>query len=746
MRRTFILTLLFFGGLLSSHAQTQSPEALCGTSILKDPAVQEAWARLLARNPDLMRLHSQRLASVNLQVGALDTFWTYNFLTPGTFERTAAELRATGTLSYVWVAVDQLENGNIDSNVVTVILQALESKTPGASRDSTKGILQLERQYFGDPPNINSSFLKGQGDGRTHFLIYDIKDGWTPGSGGYVAGYFYDVDVDPNVYPPASNRRDMLYIDSNPGIFNNGQRNPDAPLGTLAHEFQHLIHWNYDRDEDTFFDEGLSEYASYVCGYGLRRPDGFLNDPSVTFLGWRFGDNTRVLDDYSRAALWTLYLGEQYGSNFIQKLTQNPAIGSSGFNRALDSAGIVSSFTATVRDFHVANYVQSRQVNSAYGYIDTTVVRSKPKTYRNILGSTAQGGRSGLSPLAADYVRFFGPETLMTMFNLSSGTASIKALQFTNTQTSTGDVQPGLLYQAFFPGSERSEVVFVVHSNSESINLGYSYSSSGASKTAAAFELRNDDGSSFSSPNMLLSNFDTVFVLFEGFDGGKIDSVALWFQSGGPAGLFVRDANRSYNPVNNPTTGLGGRPRMAAPISFSVNDTGYFKTVVDLRSLNILSSPDFVVELIYGATAPQPQLRRDSDQSIVRSYLSLSLQPTPGRTMYASLGDFYLRAYLSHSPYIAPPPLPATFALFQNYPNPFNPSTTISYDLPRAERVRLEVFDLLGRRVAILVDEFQNAGSPPPVRFDASRLSAGVYFYRLTAGTFVETKKMMVVR
>lgn len=746
MRSNAIFLVLFGWHLLSPPARSQNPDPLCGTSVLKAPAVREAWARLLSGNPDLARLHSQRLASADLQVGVLDTFWTYNFLTPGTFDRTAAELRATGALSYVWVALDQLQNGNVDSTVVAAILQSLESKTPGASRDSTRGILQLERQYFGAPPNVNSSFVKGQGDGRTHFLIYDIMDGWN-GTGGYVAGYFFDVDVDPNAFPSASNRRDMLYIDSNPGIFNNGQRNPEAPLGTLAHEFQHLIHWNYDRFEETFFDEGLSEYASYVCGYGLRRPDGFLNDPGVTFLGWRFGDNTRVLDDYSRAALWTLYLGERYGSNFIQKLTQNPAIGSQGFNRALDSAGFVSSFTASVRDFHIANYVQNRQVNSAYGYIDTTVVRSKPKVYRNILGSTAQGGRSGLLPLAADYVRFFGPETLMTTFNLSSGTASIKALEFTATQTSAVDVQPGSLYQTFFPGSEPSEVVFVVHNNSEVNSTSYSYSSSGVAKTASAFELRNDDGISFSSPNMLLSNFDTAFVVFDGVEQGKIDSVALWFQSIGSARLLVREANTRFDYINSPLTGLGGRTRMTSgPISFSATDTGYFKTVVDLRSQVIPSYPDFVVELIYGATAPQPLLRRDSGQSIVRNYLSLSQQPTPGRTMYASLGDFYLRAYLSYSPSIAPPSPPATFALLQNYPNPFNPSTSISYDLPRAERVRLEVFDLLGRRVAILVDEFQNAGSSPPIQFDASRLSAGTYFYRLSAGTFVQTRKMMLVR
>ncbi len=91
-----------------------------------------------------------------------------------------------------------------------------------------------------------------------------------------------------------------------------------------------------------------------------------------------------------------------------------------------------------------------------------------------------------------------------------------------------------------------------------------------------------------------------------------------------------------------------------------------------------------------------------------------------------------------------------SFNLSQNYPNPFNPSTTIKYSIPSVgtslmKFVQLKVYDILGNTVATLVNEDKPAGSYE-VKFDASQLSSGIYFYKLQAGSYIETKKMMLVK
>ncbi len=88
---------------------------------------------------------------------------------------------------------------------------------------------------------------------------------------------------------------------------------------------------------------------------------------------------------------------------------------------------------------------------------------------------------------------------------------------------------------------------------------------------------------------------------------------------------------------------------------------------------------------------------------------------------------------------------PEAYVLEQNYPNPFNPTTAISYQLTANSFVALRVYDVIGKEVATLVDEEQNAGSYT-VSFNASNLPSGVYFYRLTTEGFTRTRKMLLTR
>jgi hypothetical protein len=89
--------------------------------------------------------------------------------------------------------------------------------------------------------------------------------------------------------------------------------------------------------------------------------------------------------------------------------------------------------------------------------------------------------------------------------------------------------------------------------------------------------------------------------------------------------------------------------------------------------------------------------------------------------------------------------LPKEFVLKQNHPNPFNPSTTIQYQLPTDSMVRLNVYDIFGREVSVLVNERKNAGSYG-VKFEGKNLASGVYFYRLQAGDFTQTRRLLLLK
>ncbi|MGE5315813.1 MAG: GLUG motif-containing protein [Acidobacteriota bacterium] len=133
-------------------------------------------------------------------------------------------------------------------------------------------------------------------------------------------------------------------------------------------------------------------------------------------------------------------------------------------------------------------------------------------------------------------------------------------------------------------------------------------------------------------------------------------------------------------------------------------------------------------------TANAPKSYGYLDRKLAAGKYSYRLKQidTDGKCRYSASADVVIAA-------------PKEYALAQNYPNPFNPSTTIGYQLPVSGKVKLVVYDILGKEAAVLVDEAQEAGTYR-VQFDASRLSTGVYFCRLTSGAFSALRKMLLVK
>jgi hypothetical protein len=138
-----------------------------------------------------------------------------------------------------------------------------------------------------------------------------------------------------------------------------------------------------------------------------------------------------------------------------------------------------------------------------------------------------------------------------------------------------------------------------------------------------------------------------------------------------------------------------------------------------------------------------------------QSVLTFVTSPRKDSTLTGTQSTFTVRAYDSDGQVFYPTSitsvpeedreLPNELALHGNYPNPFNPTTTISFDLPEAQRVSLRVFNLLGQEVTTLLNDKVSAGSHQ-VTFDAQNLTSGVYIYRLQTRSKTLTKKMMLMK
>lgn len=109
------------------------------------------------------------------------------------------------------------------------------------------------------------------------------------------------------------------------------------------------------------------------------------------------------------------------------------------------------------------------------------------------------------------------------------------------------------------------------------------------------------------------------------------------------------------------------------------------------------------------------------------------------------LDDFLVKSMTSTGVEESLEGIPSSFALHQNYPNPFNPTTNISYDLPRRSKVLLTVYDITGKEVTTLVDETKSAGAQH-VTFEGASLPGGLYLYRVKAGAFQATRKMIMMK
>ena len=242
----------------------------------------------------------------------------------------------------IYAETEEWTNGTIDGNGISAIAETFLNSTPAEER----GALEIEEEYFGDFPDVDSN-------GKLFVLIMDVNDG--DDSGSYIAGYFDPSDQNGS----SGNHADILFLDCAHEQFANSDY--EAVLGTAVHELQHLIHHNYDTNEEIWLNEGLSEYAPRLCGFPQRSFSTFLANPSKSLTDW-----DGEIADYSRVSLFITYVTTRFGEQILADLVQCTEIDmvSVGISAAYYETGITEM--DIFHDWILANLLNEPLGNFGY--------------------------------------------------------------------------------------------------------------------------------------------------------------------------------------------------------------------------------------------------------------------------------------------------------------------------------------------------------------------------------------------
>ncbi len=235
--------------------------------------------------------------------------------------------------------------------------------------------------------------------------------------------------------------------------------------------------------------------------------------------------------------------------------------------------------------------------------------------------------------------------------------------------------------------------------------------------------------------------------------GGEIRGQVLL--TSGVGFLAKLEGNQSVPAITTTGSGTGSvRLNTDGTVTYDVTVAGLTPTVAHFHNAPAGTSGGVVKNITFtnnkasgswasgdASQALTDELLRDLIKG--KLYMNVHTTTNPGgeiRGQVLSSADIATRVEL-----IEDAPLPVGFVLTQNYPNPFNPSTTIRFAIPESSFLTLKVFDILGKEVAVLVNEIKGAGNYN-VQFDATKLVSGIYFYSLQAGNSIQTRKMILMK
>jgi hypothetical protein len=683
-----------------------------------------------------------KAASWNYKVNDVKSFYVLDFVTNAKYS-TSFTCRAVGENCYIFVE-DSSWAKYVDQNAVDSIRIAFDSKTPA---NANKGIYQTDVDVFGNPPDMD-------GDPKIIILVFNIRDGYK-GSGGYTAGYFAPDNENGLV---GNGKAEIYHVDCYPTNLktNHGLQ---VALSTTAHEFQHMIHFNYIPTDVTIFNEGFSLTAEVICGYELYDQSLYAKESNIWFQTWRKDDITKVLTDYSRAARFGLYMLEQYGEKVFSQYLNNKTGSIFALGNAIQQVGGNRTYFTMLPDWFMANFLNDKNVDSHWGYNYPNLPQMEADTFVN----PNQTYSGTLSNHAVKYFSFIGGSNLTFNFNNNGKSAiKIKAIKYGAGTPVVQDVTANTSFSIPDFGTTYNQVSFVVYLVDPSyneVNYNYSFTSSGIFENNA-IELKYDEADTKAPLGAFnLTANDTIAVFFNGMSGAKLDSVVVGLRNDKQiTGKICRTKTTGERPGQQISDLFTLTGTSAPTTPFPVPWTNMAK--IDLRNQNIDASKNFCVVFPYQGTGYNNIIVTEHTPSEYYHSLTYLNKPSSGNPGWyylsvssTSVGVYVVRAYLSFGPTDAKETvelLPSSYSLDQNYPNPFNPSTMINYTLPKAGNVQIKIFDSLGREVRSLINEEKNAGKYN-VMWDAKdnygrKISSGIYFYTITSGDFVQTKKMVLMK
>jgi hypothetical protein len=369
------------------------PEAArCATSSLRQLVGEEVWSGAAAA-PDSRLLPCDGTPvgpPPNPQVGDSWDWYIWRLNGFPQADLRSCTVRGMGPNCYV-VVEDTQWNVNIDQTQVDTIVDHFENTSIGSF--PTQGIWDLNTSHFGMPPdNLDA-------DPRVYILYYDFD----VSSDGFF--WAFDQECD-NVAAFHSNECDVVYM-------NCSDFDPAGSylLAVLAHEFEHLIHYNHDPDEASWVDEGLAELAMWLYG----DPDNisqFNTNPDrqlTTFNGaWA---------DYIKTYLFTLYFYERYGGQpSVLSLVAEPRNGIAGYDTILDAFAYTEDFPDVFSDWVVANFLDDVSIGDGrFGYAGETMPPFNP--FATFSSYPVGPNATSVNHWAADYVRYLNGSDFFATFD-----------------------------------------------------------------------------------------------------------------------------------------------------------------------------------------------------------------------------------------------------------------------------------------------------------------------------------------